>query len=129
MDSRRAFALGPLANVVGVEISGNGQRIAWRRDLTDMYALHPDVPQGVSRIELKFQFLSPGSGGEFGRSVSATPRLVDPEWNQVVFYPAGHYSRAISLRPRVKLPPAGSLAARCKPPPRRTARCGSRRWA
>ncbi|MHB1615754.1 MAG: M61 family metallopeptidase [Metallibacterium sp.] len=23
----------------------------------------------------------------------------------MVFYPAGHYSRAISLRPRVKLPP------------------------
>ena len=95
----------PLANVAGVEISGNGQRIAWRRDLIDMHTLHLDMPQGVSRIELKFQFPSPSSGGEFGQSVSATSRLVDLEWNQVVFYPAGHYSRAISLRPRIKLPP------------------------
>ena len=96
---------GPLANVVGVEITGNGRRIAWRRGLLDMYALHLDVPAGVDTLDLGFQFLSPTGGGEFGQSVSATPRLVDLEWNQVVFYPAGWYSRAITVRPSVQLPP------------------------
>ena len=95
---------GPLANVVGVEITGNGRRIAWRRDLLDMYALHLDVPAGVGTLDLGFQFLSPTGGGEFGQSVSATPRLVDLEWNQVVFYPAGYYSRAITVQPSVRLP-------------------------
>ena len=96
---------GPLANVVGVEIYGNGQRIAWRRDLTDLYALHLTVPAGVDTLELRFEFLSPSGGGAFGQSVSATPRLVDLEWNQVLFYPAGHYSRAITIAPEVILPP------------------------
>ncbi len=95
---------GPLENVVGLEIRGNGQRIAWRRDLRDMYAVHLEVPAGVSALDVRFQFLSPTGGGEFGQSVSATPKLVDLEWNQVVVYPAGHYARSYTVAPSVTLP-------------------------
>ncbi len=95
---------GPIEGVTGLIIAGNGQRIAWRRDLVDMYTLHLDVPSGVSSIDLEFQFLSPTGGGEFGQSVSVTNKIVDLEWNQVAFYPVGYFSRAIRIEPSVKLP-------------------------
>ena len=95
---------GPIRNVAGLVITGNGKRIAWRRDLLDMYTLHLTVPGGVSTLDLRFQFLSPTDGGAFGGSVSATSRLVDLEWNQVAFYPAGYYSRDVRIQPRVVLP-------------------------
>jgi predicted metalloprotease with PDZ domain len=95
---------GPLANLAGIEFTANGKPLAWRRDLVDMYALHMDVPQGVSTLNADFDFLSPGGGGEFGQSPSATPDIVDLEWNQVVLYPAGAASKDIMIEPAVKLP-------------------------
>ncbi|MGA9422153.1 MAG: M61 family peptidase [Rhodanobacteraceae bacterium] len=95
---------GPIENIAGLVISGNGKRIAWRRDLADMYTLHLDVPAGIDALDLKFQFLSPTGGGAFGGSVSATSKIVDLEWNQVAFYPAGYYSHDIQIQPSVELP-------------------------
>lgn len=95
---------GPIQNIAGLVIKANGKQLHWRRDLQEMYAIHLDVPQGVSQLDLSFQFLSPGDGGEFGASASATPSLVDIEFNQVAFYPAGHYTRQITIQPGVTLP-------------------------
>ncbi|OZB69518.1 MAG: peptidase M61, partial [Lysobacterales bacterium 13-68-4] len=95
---------GPIQNVTGLVIRANGKQLAWRRDLREMYAVHLDVPQGVSQLDLSFQFLSPGEGGEFGASASSTPNLVDIEFNQTAFYPAGHFTRQITIAPSVTLP-------------------------
>ena len=97
---------GPIQNVAGLVVTANGKQLAWRRDLRDMYAIHLDVPQGVSQLDLSFQFLSPapGQGSLFGASASSTPNLVDVEFNQVAFYPAGYYSRDIQIQPTVQLP-------------------------
>jgi predicted metalloprotease with PDZ domain len=95
---------GTIDGVTGLIISGNGQRIAWRRDLEDMFTLHLEVPAGVSALDIEFQFLSPTDGGAFGGSVSATSKIVDLEWNQVAFYPAGYNAHAIKIQPSVKLP-------------------------
>ncbi|HET7359942.1 MAG TPA: M61 family peptidase, partial [Rhodanobacteraceae bacterium] len=102
---------GPINNVAGLELTANGQRVAWRRDLRDMYALHLDVPAGTSELDLQFQFLSPGEGGSFGASPSSTPALVDVEFNQVAFYPAGYYSRQIRIQPTVTLPHGWQFAS------------------
>ncbi|MGB9429599.1 MAG: M61 family peptidase [Gammaproteobacteria bacterium] len=106
---------GPLANVAGLVFTANGQMIAWRRDLVDMYAIHVDVPQGVHDLDVAFDFLSPTSGGEFGASVSATPKIVDLEWNQVLLYPAGYASAAITFNPGVKLPEGWQYATALQP--------------
>jgi predicted metalloprotease with PDZ domain len=97
---------GPIQNVAGLVITANGKQLAWRRDLRDMFAIHLDVPQGVSQLDLSFQFLSPapGDGSLFGASASSTTNLVDVEFNQVAFYPAGYYSRQIQIQPSVQLP-------------------------
>ena len=101
---------GPIQNVAGVVIKANGKQLPWRRDLREMYALHVDVPQGTSQLDLSFEFLSPGDGGEFGASASSTPDLVDVEFNQTAFYPAGYYSRQITIQPSVTLPAGWKFA-------------------
>jgi predicted metalloprotease with PDZ domain len=96
---------GTLSAVTGLIITADsGQRVDWRRDLDDMFALHLTVPSGATSLQLEFQLLSPGAGGDFGQSVSATDRIEDLEWNQVLFYPAGYAVRNISVRANVRLP-------------------------
>lgn len=95
---------GPIQNVAGLSIKVAGKPVPWRRDLKDMYALHVDAPAGTRQLDLDFVFLAPGGGGLFGAGASATPRLVDLEFNQVAFYPAGYTSRQIQIQPTVTLP-------------------------
>lgn len=95
---------GPLENIAGLTFTAAGHHLDWQRDLSDMYTFHLVVPAGVDTLDVTFDFLSPSSGGEFGGSVSATPRIVDLEWNQVALYPAGYWSRDISIQPSIRLP-------------------------
>ena len=37
----------------------NGQQLKWMRDTLDVYAFHVTVPQGVSAIDVDFQYVSP----------------------------------------------------------------------
>lgn len=101
---------GPIDGVTGLKFSANGQRIAWRRDLVDMYSVNLTVPAGVAVIEIEFQFLSPVAGGSFGAGVSATPRIAILNWNQVLFYPAGFHTGAIAVTPTLKLPAGWGFA-------------------
>ena len=96
---------GPIDGVTGLKITGNGNRIAWRRDLLDMFALNVDIPAGVSTLNLEFEFLSPVDSGAFGAGVSATPRMAILEWNQVLFYPSGYPTAQIPIAPSIKVLP------------------------
>jgi len=103
---------GTISNIAGLIIStDSGQRVDWRRDPDDMFALHLAVPPGTASLQLEFQLLSPGSGGEFGQSVSATDYIEDLEWNQVLFYPAGYAVRNITVRASARLPPGWGYAS------------------
>jgi len=96
---------GTIDSVAGLVVSSDaGQRIEWRRDLEDMYTLHLTVPAGVKSLVLDFELLSPGPGGEFGQSASATDRIEDLEWNQVLFYPAGYAAHNITIKPSIRMP-------------------------
>ena len=106
---------GPLVNVAGMVFTADGRTLAWRRDLVDMYAIHLTIPPGAHSLDVAFQFLSPTSGGSFGAGVSATPVIADLEWNQVLFYPAGYASRAITVRPSVQLPQGWEFATALVP--------------
>ncbi len=74
---------GTLDGVTGVVVTAGGERVTWRRSLTDMYSLQLDVPPGAKAIEVDFQFLSPSGGANFGASQSVTPKLLVVEMNQV----------------------------------------------
>lgn len=95
---------GPIEGVTGFKLFANGERLPWRRDPLDTHSITLDVPNGINQLQLQFEFLSPVGGGNFGAGVSATPRLMMLEWNQVVFYPGGYQGDQIQLSPSVKLP-------------------------
>ncbi|MDQ3140448.1 MAG: peptidase M61, partial [Pseudomonadota bacterium] len=99
---------GPINQFAGLRISANGQAIPWRRDATDVFAFHLDVPAGVSRLDVEFQHLSPTVGAQ-GR-ITMTPDMLNLQWEKMALYPAGYFVRNIQITPSVTLP-AGFTAA------------------
>lgn len=95
---------GTIASLTALTVQANGKALPWRRQLTDMYAIETEIPAGVTRLEVNFQFLSPIGGGEFGQSTSATPQLAELEWNQVLFYPDGYPVNIIPVKASAKIP-------------------------
>ena len=88
--------------LAGLTITASGQNVAWHRDLVDMSAFHMEVPKGVSVLNISFQYLSPISAREWPRLLSLN--LLDIWWPTVTLYPAGYFSRQISVAASVKLP-------------------------
>ena len=43
---------GPIVDLAGLKISGNGKPISWRRDDVEIYEFHVDVPAGVSVLDV-----------------------------------------------------------------------------
>jgi len=95
---------GPIADLVGLKFSAAGKLIPWRRDSSDMYLLHLDVPAGASSIEVSLDYLSPAEAGLFSSGSSATARLTLVSWNQVLLYPAGGKADEIRFAAALKLP-------------------------
>ena len=93
---------GRVDKVAGLVITANGQRLTWTRDPLDVYAFKVDVPQGVSNLDIAFQFITP-TDREQGRVVM-TPAMLNLQWNMVALYPAGYDASAITFAPTVKLP-------------------------
>ena len=99
---------GPIDKLAGLVITAGGAPVAWRRDPVDVYAFHLEVPAGATALDVTFQFLSP-VGTREGR-VMMTPDMLSLQWNTLVLYPAGHFSRQISVQPSVKMPAGFTLA-------------------
>jgi len=85
--------------VAGLKLSAGGRPLMWKRDEYNVYAFHVDVPQGVSELDVDFQYLSPRRGG-----YEMTDRMLDMEWSKVALYPAGHFTRDITFSPSLTLP-------------------------
>jgi predicted metalloprotease with PDZ domain len=91
---------GPISMLAGLQITANGKRIAWKRDEYNVYAFHLDVPDGVSNIDVSFQYLSGRTDNE---GFEITDRMMDMEWSKMVLYPADYFSRDITFAPSVTL--------------------------
>lgn len=91
---------GPIAMLSGLEISANGEPLKWQRDKYNVYAFHLDVPAGVSKIDVQFQYLSPRTD-----NFEITDLMMDMDWSKMALYPAGYFSRAITFSPSVTLAP------------------------
>jgi len=94
---------GPVGNVAGLTFSANGKTLPWRRDLLDVFTFHVDVPSGVERLEVAFDYIEPSSG-MFSGGGSATDKLVIVSWNQNVLYPAWSRAENIIIKPTLRLP-------------------------
>ncbi|MDE3137549.1 MAG: hypothetical protein KGL59_13310 [Acidobacteriota bacterium] len=100
---------GPIGNVAGLKFSANGKAIPWERDLSDVFTFHVVVPAGVARLDVSFDYLEPSSFGGPAAG-SATDKLLDLTWNQVLLYPAGTPSSRIVYQPSIVLPPGWKFA-------------------
>ena len=72
---------GPIANLTGLKFEANGHTVPWQRDLLDVFTFHLEIPNGVSRLDVNFDYIEPDGG-------SATDKLLVLEWNEVLLYPA-----------------------------------------
>ena len=99
---------GPLADLAGLDIRSGGEKLAWVRDTVNVHAFHVPVPDGATSLDVRFQYLSPPTTRE-GR-VEMTPEMVDLAWNSVVLYPAGVFSRGITVQPSLSYPKGWKLA-------------------
>ncbi len=95
-------ASGQLDKLAGLIITANGKRLEWFRDPVSVAAFHVDVPAGVKTLDLEFQHLSPTTGDQ-GRIV-VTQEMLNVQWNNLLLYPAGYFSRQIPFEAQVKLP-------------------------
>ncbi|HKU22945.1 MAG TPA: hypothetical protein VJQ50_18175 [Terriglobales bacterium] len=95
---------GPIVDLAGLKFTGNGQTLTWRRDLTDMYTIHVEVPAGVSSVEASLDYLSPAGERGFSGAASATARMTVVSWNQVLLYPSGWPADQITYSASLRLP-------------------------
>ena len=100
-------------NVAGIKFSANGRVLRWMRDPIDVYAFHVDVPQGVSSVDVDFQFVSSTADNQ-GRTVM-TPELSSIQPLSLSMYPAGYYVRQIPVKPTVIVPNGWKVATALRP--------------
>lgn len=92
---------GPINLLAGLKVTANGKALTWKRDKYNVYAFRMDVPDGVSSIEVEFQYLS---GRTESEGYEITDRMMDMEWSKVSLYPAGYYTRGITYAASMTLP-------------------------
>ena len=93
---------GPISSLGGIVTSVDGQRVQWVRDRVNVYAFHVPLNAGAKTVGLDFDYLSPVKGSA-GR-IEVSDAIADLEWNEVVMYPAGFFSRDVTLNTTLKLP-------------------------
>jgi predicted metalloprotease with PDZ domain len=93
---------GSITLLAGLTITAGGKTLPWMRDATNMHAFHVDVPEGVTSVDLSFQYLSPLEDSQ-GRIV-VTQHILAFQWHSAVLYPAGHATDDIRVRASIALP-------------------------
>ncbi len=95
---------GPIVDMAGLKISANGKTISWRRDLVDMYAIHCQIPENETKLDVSFDFILPPEKEGFSAGASSTAKLCMISWNQVVLYPSSPKPNNIIITPSLILP-------------------------
>jgi predicted metalloprotease with PDZ domain len=99
---------GPIYELAGLVVHAGGRELPWTRDRVDVYAFHVDVPPGAGTVEADFQWVTPVST-RVGR-ITMTAEMFDLQWSSAVLYPAGHFSRDITVEASLRAPEGWSIA-------------------
>lgn len=91
-----------LFNMAGLVVKANGKVVPWTRDPVQVFAFHLTPPSDAKSLEIEFQYLSPTAGDQ-GRVVM-TPEMLNAQWLNLAFYPAGYFTRRINIDASIKLP-------------------------
>jgi predicted metalloprotease with PDZ domain len=93
---------GPIDRLAGIKITANGAPVTWTRDPVDVYAFHVHPAPGVKSFDIDFDYLSPTSP-KVG-PIEITRDILSVEWNALVLYPAGYFTRQIPVAASLTLP-------------------------
>lgn len=91
-----------LHNMAGLVVKANGKVVPWTRDPVQVFAFHLTPPADARSLDVEFQYLSPTAGDQ-GRVVM-TPEMLNAQWLNLAFYPAGYFTRRIQIDAAIKLP-------------------------
>ena len=94
---------GPIDNQAGFTISANGQPVKWERDKVDMFAYHVIVPAGVTKLDIKMDFLVTAAASGFSAGASTSANLALLSWNSVIMYPftEGMHASDVMVTPSI----------------------------
>jgi predicted metalloprotease with PDZ domain len=99
---------GPIQDVAGLAFHAGDAAISWSRDPVTPFAFHVDAPSGARSVTVDFDYLSPVMPGQ-GRVV-VTREMLNLEWNAVLLYPAGYFTRRIPVTASLKFPEGWQMA-------------------
>ncbi len=94
---------GHIDRVAGLKIAANGSSIPWTRDTVNMFAFHVRPPASGT-VDVDFDYLSPTSSGVGG--AESTGDILILEWNSLILYPAGYFTRQIPVQTDLTIPSA-----------------------
>jgi predicted metalloprotease with PDZ domain len=104
---------GDINKVAGFRVTAGGRELTWKRDDLDVFAFHIAVPEGVSAIDVEFQYVSATDNNQ-GRIV-ATPDMASIQWLSNSMYPAGYFVRQIPVQASVIVPTGWKVATALRP--------------
>ena len=93
---------GTIDRIAGIRISANGAPITWKRDPVEVFAFRLNLKPGTRSIDIDFDYLSPTSPKVGALEMSRDLMLI--EWNELVLYPAGYFTRQIPVQVQLTLP-------------------------
>jgi predicted metalloprotease with PDZ domain len=100
---------GPIDRLAGIKITANGVPVPWTRDRVDVFAFHVHPAPGVKSIDIDFDYLSPTS--QKVGAIEITRDILMLDWNAVVLYPAGYFTRQIPVEANLTLPAGWKFAS------------------
>ena len=106
-------ATGPIQLLSGVTATGGGRRIEWLRDTLDPYAFHFVIPEGVTEIEVKFEWLTQPDNAVW--RVVMTPEMVNLQFEKALLYPAGYSHSRIPIALSLDLPEGWGIGGALQP--------------
>lgn len=93
---------GPINLLADVHFFVDGKEVPWVRDTVAVNAFHLALPEGAKEVVAKFVHTSPLQSKE-GR-ITMTQQMLNLQWEKMSLYPAGYYTRGITVAPTVKFP-------------------------
>src|SRR5580698_8163664 len=94
---------GTIERLGGIRITAGGAPVSWKRDPVEVFAFRLNLKPGTHAIDIDFDYLSPTSGKVGALEMSRDLMLI--EWNELVFYPAGYFTRQVPVQVQLTLPP------------------------
>jgi predicted metalloprotease with PDZ domain len=95
---------GPIQGLVDLQLSANGKRVPWRRDLVDLYTIRCEIPAGTANLDIDLDYLIPVDVEGYSSAAASSAMLGMLNWNQVILYHSGSSPDDLTYQASLKVP-------------------------